>query len=98
MVLSRVKGSVVATAKLENLVGKKLLLVEIITVRETGLEPTGRHMVCIDAVGAGEGELVLVVMGSSARFAPQMADVPTDAVIVGIIDNLQAFGRDLAVR
>ena len=98
MVLSRVKGSVVATAKLENLVGKKLLLVEIITVRETGLEPTGRHMVCIDAVGAGEGELVLVVMGSSARFAPQMSDVPTDAVIVGIIDNLQAFGRDLPVR
>ena len=98
MVLSRVKGSVVATAKLENLVGKKLLLVEIITVREQGLEPTGRHMVCIDAVGAGEGELVLVVMGSSARFAPQMSDVPTDAVIVGIIDNLQAFGRDLPVR
>src|SRR3990170_1874232 len=98
MVLSRVKGHVVATAKLENLVGKKLLLVEIITVREQGLEPTGRHMVCIDAVGAGEGELVLVVMGSSARFAPQMADVPTDAVIVGIIDNLQAYGRDLPVR
>ena len=88
----------VSTAKLENLVGKKLLLVEIITVREQGLEPTGRHMVCIDAVGAGEGELVLVVMGSSARFAPQMSDVPTDAVIVGIIDSLQALGRDLPVR
>ncbi|NKB70166.1 MAG: ethanolamine utilization protein EutN [Candidatus Latescibacteria bacterium] len=95
MLLSRVKGHVVSTAKVDELVGKKLLLVEIVTVREHGLESTGRHMVCIDAVGAGEGELVLVVMGSSARIAAAMKDVPTDAVIVGIIDSLQALGRDL---
>ena len=75
--------------------GKKLLLVEIVTVRDEGLERTERHMVCVDAVGAGEGELVLVVMGSSARVAPHLGDVPTDAVIVGIIDSLQAFGRDM---
>ena len=97
MLLSQVKGHVVSTAKVDELVGKKLLLVEIVTVREHGLEPTGRHMVCIDAVGAGEGELVLAVMGSSARIAAAMKDVPTDAVIVGIIDSLQAFGRNLSL-
>ena len=98
MLLSRVKGHVVSTAKVDTLTGKKLLLVEILTVREHGLEPTKRHMVALDAVGAGEGELVLVVQGSSARIAPEMKDVPTDAVIVGIIDSLQAFGRDMELE
>jgi len=95
MLLTQVKGHAVSTAKVEKLGGKKLLLVEILTVGKEGLERTGRHMVCIDAVGAGEGELTLVVMGSSARLVPGMRDVPTDGVIVGIIDSLQAFGKDL---
>ena len=98
MLLSRVKGHVVSTAKVGTLTGKKLLLIEILTVREHGLEPTQRHMVALDAVGAGEGELVLVVQGSSARIAPEMKDVPTDAGIVGIIDSLQAFGRDMELE
>jgi ethanolamine utilization protein EutN len=95
MLLAQVKGHVVSSAKIDSLTGKKLLLVEIVTVRDEGLERTERHMVCVDAVGAGERELVLVVMGSSARMAPHLGDVPTDAVIVGIIDSLQAFGRDM---
>ena len=95
MVLTQVKGHVVSTAKVDSLRGKKLLLVEIITVREHGLERTGRHMVCVDAVGAGVGQMVLSVMGSSARTAPELRDVPTDAVIVGIIDSLQASGKNL---
>ena len=98
MLLSRVKGHVVSTAKVDSLGGKKLLLVEIVTVRGEKLEGTGRHMVCVDAVGAGAGELVLVVMGSSARMAPQLGDTPSDAVIIAIIDSLQAFGEDLALE
>lgn len=95
MLLTQVKGYAVSSAKVEQLGGKKLLLVEIITVGEQGLERTGRHMVCVDAVGAGEGQLVLAVMGSSARYSPGMKNVPTDAVIVGIIDSLQSAGREL---
>jgi len=97
MFLSQVKGNVVSTAKVESLGGKKLMLVEIVTVRGDHLEGTGRHMVCIDAVGAGKGELVLVVMGSSARMAPQLGDTPTDAVIVAIIDSLHVLGEELAL-
>jgi ethanolamine utilization protein EutN len=96
MLLGQVKTHVVSTAKLQGLAGKRLLLVAIATVGSQGLEPTGRHMVCVDTVGAGEGELVLVVMGSSSRIAPDMEEVPTDAVVVGIIDSLQAAGRELA--
>jgi ethanolamine utilization protein EutN len=93
LVLSQVKGHVVSTAKVGSLEGKKLLLVEIVSVRPEGLVRTKRHMVALDAVGAGEGELVLVVQGSSARIAAGFKETPADALIVGIIDSLQAFGR-----
>lgn len=94
MLLTQVKGHVVSTAKLDNLNARKLLLVEVVSVREKNLVRTGRHLVCVDAVGAGEGELVLTVMGSSARMAPELGNTPTDAVIVGIIDSLNALGQD----
>ncbi len=97
MVLAQVKGSVVASAKVDSLNARKLLLVEIVTLGETDLERTRRHLVCVDAVGAGAGELVLVVMGSSARIAPDLTEVPADAVIVGIVDSLKACGRELAL-
>tara|TARA_Y100001968_G_scaffold290138_1_gene293730 strand:- start:106 stop:405 length:300 start_codon:yes stop_codon:yes gene_type:complete len=95
MLLGQVKGHVVSTAKVESLNGKKLMLVEVVSVREHGLVTTGREMVCIDAVQAGVGELVIVVQGSSARIAPEFGKVPTDAVIIGIVDTLQAMGVDM---
>ena len=95
MLLGQVKTHVVSTVKLDGLVGKKLLLVEIDMVGAGGLEATGRHLVCVDTVGAGRGERVLVVMGNSSRIAPDMEEVPTDAVVVGIVDSLQAADRVL---
>ncbi|MEW6756562.1 MAG: EutN/CcmL family microcompartment protein [Candidatus Latescibacterota bacterium] len=97
MLLTQVRGHVVSTAKVPSLNGRKLLVVEILNVTQTGIQPSGRHMVCIDAVGAGEGEVTLTVMGSSARMAPGMAEVPTDGVIVGIVDSVQAYGRGVAL-
>ena len=98
MLLGQVKGPVVSTAKVESLNGKKLMLVEVVSVREHGLVTTGREMVCIDAVQAGVGELVIVVQGSSARIAPEFGKVPTDAVIIGIVDTLQAMGVDMELQ
>ena len=98
MLLGQVKGHVVSTAKVESLNGKKLMLVEVGSVREHGLVTTGREMVCIDAVQAGVGELVIVVQGSSARIAPEFGKVPTDAVIIGIVDTLQAMGVDMELQ
>lgn len=98
MILGKVKGHVVSTAKAANLEGKTLLVVEILAVEPEGLKHTDKHMVCIDAVQAGEGELVVVVQGSSARIAPGMNDVPVDALIVGIVDSLQAFGAQVDLQ
>jgi ethanolamine utilization protein EutN len=95
MILARVKGQAVASAKVDNLEGHKLLLVELLSLSEDGIVATRKHMVCIDAVGAGEGEFVLVVQGSSARQALGMRRVAVDALIVGIVDSVSALGQRL---
>src|SRR6478752_5387178 len=98
MFIGKVTGTVVATQKVRSVVGKKLLLVQSMTV-EGGppgvLKPSGRVAVVIDTVGAGEGELVLVTQGSSARLTELTSDVPTDAVIVGIIDAIQVGDKEI---
>ncbi len=73
MFLARVTGHVVATQKDKSLNGQKLFVVEPLNVKfdeETkqpaSLGNTGRAIVALDSVGAGEGQLVLVVQGSSA--------------------------------
>jgi ethanolamine utilization protein EutN len=97
MLLARVKEPIVCTVKEPGLTGNKLLLAEILTSAPGGLVGTGRHLVCLDAVGAGAGELVLAVQGSSARMAPDMGDSLTDTVIVGIIDKLCTGGQEQAL-
>jgi ethanolamine utilization protein EutN len=70
------------------MVGQKLLLVEPLRVNEqdqSDLQPTGRSFVVVDTVGAGQGEVVLCVQGSSARFTPETKNLPIDAAIVGIV-------------
>jgi len=92
MFLARITGSLVSTQKAEAMVGQKLFLVEPLRVNEqdqSDLQPTGRTFVVVDPIGAGEGEVVLCVQGSSARFMPETKALPIDAAIVGIVDRVQ---------
>ncbi len=92
MFLAKITGSIVSTQKVDSLVGQKLFLVEPLRVDEkdqTSLKPTGRSFVVVDTVGAGEGEVVLCVQGSSARFTPGTKELPIDAAIIGIVDTVQ---------
>jgi ethanolamine utilization protein EutN len=96
MFLARVTGSVVATQKAASMVGQKLLVVEPLRVNESdqsGLISTGRTFIAVDTVGSGEGEIVLIVQGSSARFTPETKTLPVDAAIVGIVDRVQVAGK-----
>lgn len=96
MFIGKVSGSVVASQKIESVVGRKLLLVQAMTVegKEPGaLATTGRVAVAIDTLGAGEGDIVLVTQGSSARLTDATKNIPTDAVIIGIIEEIQSGGR-----
>ena len=54
---------------------------------------TGRAIVALDSVGAGEGQLVLVVQGSSARMTEQTKNLPADALIIGIVDSATFGGK-----
>ena len=85
MQLARVIGDVVATIKDPNFDSIKLLLVQPIA---SDGKDVGRPLVAVDAVGAGVGETVLIVSGSSARMAAGMKDTPVDAAVVGIIDSV----------
>jgi ethanolamine utilization protein EutN len=90
MRIAKVVGMAVATIKDRRLEGGKLLLV-------AAANPAGQTQelpfIALDVVGAGDGELVLVVEGSSARIAAGDANHPVDAVIVGILDSLRDDGQ-----
>src|SRR5437868_8257761 len=100
MFLGRVTGNVVASQKDKVLNGQKLLVVEPLNVKyddatktPASLGNTGRAIVAIDVVGAGEGQLVLIVQGSSARMTDVTKNLPADAVIVGIVDSAEFGGK-----
>src|SRR6516165_5729121 len=98
MFLARVNGLVVATQKVASMTGRKLLTVEPLRVDPQGRERligTGRTFVCVDTVGAGQGEMVLIVQGSSARFTPETEKLPIDACIIGIVDTVNVENRTL---
>ena len=91
MELAKVVGQVVATARAPGLPNNSLLLVQL--VNEKG-EALGSCHVAADPVGAGEGEWVLVVRGSSARHAIH-PDAPLDLAIVGIVDTVSSKAGNL---
>ena len=85
MLLGQVIGTVWATRKDPQLVGMKFLI-----VREVDLDgrPLANYVVAADALGAGEGETVLVAQGSSGRQTEMTDKKPIDAVIMAIVDKL----------
>jgi ethanolamine utilization protein EutN len=88
MQIAQVVGTVVSTQKHRKLEGAKLLLVQPQTPDGT---PRGPTLLAIDSVGAGVGELVLVVIeGKAAGDALGKKAAPVDAAIIGIIDRLTA--------
>ncbi len=84
MQIARVIGTVVSTVKNETLEGRKFLIVQTLDAR---LRAKGKPMIALDAVGAGEGELVFWCRGKEASFPFKRDETPTDCTIVGIIDS-----------
>lgn len=89
MIIGKVTGSAVAILKHDALRSTKLLLVSPADIRG---EVCGSPFIAVDLVGAGEGELVVVSQGSSARQATGQNASPVDAAIVGILDSLACEG------
>jgi microcompartment protein CcmK/EutM len=90
MILAKVAGTVVATIKIDDLKGYKLLVLQPVDAEG---HPKGKSVVGLDTVQAGEGDTVLIIdEGNSSRMilGSPMAAVRT--VVVGIVDRIERGG------
>lgn len=90
MILAKVVGTVVASRKEPSLDGVKMLLLERLDEK---CEGKNDYVVAVDAVGAGEGEVVLFASGSSARQTTLTHERPVDAVVMAIVDSFALEGE-----
>ena len=84
MVIARVVGSVVSTQKNGKLEGAKLLFAQPLDLDG---QDRGTAVIAIDAVDAGVGDRVLLVLdGKAAMMALDRGLAGVDAAIVGVVD------------
>lgn len=91
MWVGKVVGTLVATPKDESLTGSKLLVVQPMKYYKNQARVP---VVAVDRIGAGTGETVLVVAGSSARQLLDHCHAAVDAAIIGIVDSME-LDKDL---
>lgn len=91
MILARVEGYVVSSKKNAKMTGSKFLFVRPLLVDPanlTGFKSGTNTIIAVDDLGAGEGEIVLIAQGSSARLGAKDKDTPIDAIVIGIVDTV----------
>jgi microcompartment protein CcmK/EutM len=87
MILARITGSVVSTIHHPIVDGHKLLLADRLDL--TG-KPTGGYLIALDAIGAGQGEIVLILdEGTGARQILDDPNAPVRSIVVGIVDAVE---------
>lgn len=91
MKIGRVAGTVVSTINVPIYDNRRLLMVDLLDDRG---RDTGGYLICVDAVGAGYRETVLILdEGNGARQVVGDPDAPIRALVVGIIDQLFVDGE-----
>jgi microcompartment protein CcmK/EutM len=86
MILGRVIGSIVSTIHHPIVNGRTLLVAE--RLDQNG-HPGGGYIIAVDAIGAGQGETVLILdEGSGARQILADNAAPVRSIVVGIVDTL----------
>ncbi len=86
MLIGSVVGNVVATQKLAQLEGVKLMLVQPLGLDDAS---RGAPVLAIDMIDAGIGDRVLLVQdGKAAQAVLERGVAAVDAAIVGIIDSV----------
>lgn len=91
MILAKVVGTVVSSHKVPKIEGITFLLLE--KIDPATMKGKNDFVVAMDSVGAGIGEIVFYVSGSSARFTPATEGRPADASIVAIVDFIEKDGK-----
>lgn len=90
MILARVVGTVVSSHKAQKMEGIKFLLLEKIDA--VSMKGKNDFVVAMDSVGAGPGEIVFYVSGSSARFTDVTEGRPADSAVIAIVDFIEKDG------
>ena len=91
MKVGRVVGTVVSTINAPLFDGRRLLVCDVL---DASGRPDGGYLICVDTVGAGAGEAVLILdEGNSARQVLGLSAGPVRALIVGIVDQLEVDGE-----
>jgi ethanolamine utilization protein EutN len=90
MILARVIGTVVSSQKSAKIEGIKFLLLE--KIDPVTMKGKGDYVVSMDSVGAGTGEIVFYVSGSSARMTNVTEGKPSDSTIIAIVDFIEKDG------
>ncbi len=87
MILGRIIGSVVSIIHHPVVEGRKLLVAERL---DASRRPTGGYIIAIDAIGAGQGETVLILdEGNGARQILGDDTAPVRSIVVGIVDAVE---------
>ncbi len=86
MIIGRVVGDIVATQKAPSHEGRKILVVQPLSLDGSD---RGEVVLALDAVDAGVGDRVLVVTeGWSAMTAVERPFSPIDMAVIGVIDSV----------
>ena len=86
MKLARVVGTVVSTINSPDFDARTLLICDLLG---PGLQPAGGYLIAVDTVGAGAGEIVLLLdEGNSARQILRSPAAPIRTLVVGIVDEV----------
>jgi len=86
MILGKVSGSIHSTINHDFYTSRKLLLITKLDIRNN---PTGEYLIAVDSVGAGPGEIVLVIdEGNSARQVVGDKSAPLRSIVIGIVDQI----------
>ncbi len=87
MIVGTIVGEIHATIQHAFYRSRKLL---IVSKGLPGTKPGAEYLVAVDTVGAGVGEVVLVLdEGNGARQVLESEDGPVRSVIVGIVDEIE---------
>jgi microcompartment protein CcmK/EutM len=96
MQLGRVAGTVVSTINHPIYDGRRLLMCDLLD--SEGVD-TGGYLICVDTVGAGSGETVLILdEGNGARQVVGDPNGPIRAVVVGIVDEVIVDGETVELE
>jgi ethanolamine utilization protein EutN len=86
MKIARVIGNIWATLKEERLTGLRFVVVQPVNEKD---EKESEMIVAVDPLGAGVGQNVLLVQGSTAVRALRNSELPVDAAVIAVVEKLE---------